>query len=478
MSNVGDEILRRSGKLLFYPQKGPQEDLLKYKSIPEILFGGSRGGGKTAALLGDFVSDVSLYKSHWVGMLFRRTFPELEEVIRQSFEFYPQTGASYNANEKVWRWPNGAKLYLRYMGHPRDATNYQGFNLTWLGWDEIGNFATDEGYTQMIACLRSPHDIPTKRIRATANPGGVGHGWVKARFGIGEHPTGYKLFEQPTGMHRMFIPSRVTDNQILLNADPTYVERLKDIGSPEMVRAWLHGDWDVVAGAYFPEFSQEHVIDAIDPNDIPQHWKIYRAYDHGTYHPFAVLWYTFAGEDKPSLKIKKGSIVILREWYGGNDKDEGLKLSLVDIRDGIVEREADIQRRVEPGPADNQIFENHGGQSIADALALAGVYFSRSDKARIPGWNQVRMRLKERSLLFSRSCRHLVRTLPMLQHDDSRPEDVDTDGSDHLADVVRYISMAWPIIPRYDKKTRKASNIVTFNDLISTEEDLNRRWRI
>ncbi|MFN9913986.1 MAG: hypothetical protein ACK53L_15450, partial [Pirellulaceae bacterium] len=188
-----------------------------------------------------------------------------------------------------------------------------------MGFDEVGNFATDEGFTQMIACLRSPHDVPHKRIRCTANPGGVGHGWVKARYGIGENPQGYKLLEQDTGLHRMFIPSRVTDNQILMKADPTYVQRLHEIGSPEMVRAWLHGDWDVVAGAYFPEFSQEHVIDAIDPDDIPNHWKIYRAYDHGTYHPFAVLWYTYAGEDWRG--IKKGSIVILREWYGGNDKD-------------------------------------------------------------------------------------------------------------------------------------------------------------
>jgi len=604
--NGSDEILRRASKLVWFPQKGPQEDLLKYKSVPEILFGGARGGGKTAALLGDFVSDVSVYKQHWVGMLFRRTYPELEEVIRQSFEFYPQTGASYNANEKVWKWPNGAKLYLRFMGHPRDAANYQGFQATWIGWDELGNFATDEGFTQMIACLRSPHDVPHKRIRCTANPGGVGHGWVKARYGIAENPQGYKLLEQDTGLHRMFIPSRVTDNQILMKADPTYVQRLHEIGSPEMVRAWLHGDWDVVAGAYFPEFSQEHVIDAIDPDDIPNHWKIYRAYDHGTYHPFAVLWYTYAGEDWRG--IKKGSIVILREWYGGNDKDEGLKMSLVDIRDGITERESTIKRRIEPGPADNQIFENHGGQSIADALAIAGVYFSRSDKSRIPGWNQIRMRLREKSLLFTRNCKHLLRTFPMLQHDDRRPEDVDTQGADHCftgdtlvdmpvgqtpiallpeqgyvmthyglaaydkaglkqkdvpvvevsfadgrkvrctpdhrfmthggwveakdlikedgtkiavvdrkkglilvtdvkdagisdvyclrvpslhhfsilggiivhncADVVRYIAMQWPVIPRFDKKKRRDPNAMTYSDLVEAVDDVSNRWRI
>jgi hypothetical protein len=287
---------------------------------------------------------------------------------------------------------------------------------------------------------------------------------------------GYKLLEQDTGLHRMFIPSRVTDNQILMKADPTYVQRLHEIGSPEMVRAWLHGDWDVVAGAYFPEFSQEHVIDAIDPDDIPNHWKIYRAYDHGTYHPFAVLWYTYAGEDWRG--IKKGSIVILREWYGGNDKDEGLKMSLVDIRDGITERESTIKRRIEPGPADNQIFENHGGQSIADALAIAGVYFSRSDKSRIPGWNQIRMRLREKSLLFTRNCKHLLRTFPMLQHDDRRPEDVDTQGADHLADVLRYIAMQWPVIPRFDKKKRRDPNAMTYSDLVEAVDDVSNRWRI
>lgn len=432
----------------------------------------------TAALLGDFVSDVPVYKSHWIGVLFRRTYPELEEVIRQSFEFYPQTGATYNANEKMWKWGNGAKLYLRYMAHPRDATNYQGHQFTWIGFDELGNFATDEGYQKIIATLRSPHNVPLKRIRATANPGGIGHGWVKERFQISNHPEGYKLIETDSGLNRMFIPSRVKDNLILLKNDPSYIDRLKEVGSPEMVRAWLYGDWDVVAGAYFPEFSPEHVTDSIDVEDIPNHWKIYRAYDHGTYHPFCVLWYTFAGEDWKG--IKKGTIVILREWYGGNEKGEGLKMSLVDVRDGVVERESTFRRRVEPGPADNQIFENHGGQSIADAFAVAGIYFARSDKARIPGWNQVRLRLREKSVLITRHCRHLIRTLPMLQHDEAKPEDVDTRGEDHCSDVLRYITMVWPVIPQYHKQAMrgKNGNVATWADLVSAEDDLSRKWRL
>ena len=476
--DIGKEVLRTANRLLFYPQPGPQTDLLAFKAVPEVLFGGARGGGKTAALLGDFVSDVPVYKSHWIGVLFRRTYPELEEVIRQSFEFYPQTGATYNANEKMWKWGNGAKLYLRYIAHPRDATNYQGHAFSWLGWDELGNWATDEGYQKLIATLRSRHNVPLKRIRATANPGGIGHGWVKDRFQIGEHPEGYKIIETESGLNRMFIPSKVKDNLILLKNDPSYVERLKEVGSAEMVRAWLHGDWDVVAGAYFPEFSPEHVTDSIDVVDIPNHWKIYRAYDHGTYHPFCVLWYTFAGEDWKG--IKKGTIVILREWYGGNDKGEGFKMSLVDVRDGIAQREATFNRKVEPGPADNQIFENHGGQSIADAFAVAGIYFARSDKARIPGWNQVRVRLKESSVLIARNCKHLIRTLPMLQHDESKPEDVDTRGDDHASDVLRYICMVWPVIPKFHRNAIKGKNgnVATWAELVEATDDITTKWRL
>ncbi len=153
-------------------------------------------------------------------------------------------------------------------------------------------------------------------------------------------------------------------------------------------------------------------------------------------------------------------------------------MSLVDIRDGITERESTVKRRIEPGPADNQIFENHGGQSIADALAIAGVYFSRSDKSRIPGWNQIRMRLREKSLLFTRNCKHLLRTFPMLQHDDRRPEDVDTQGADHLSDCVRYICMQWPVIPRFDKKKRRDPNAMTYSDLVEAVDDVSNRWRI
>jgi hypothetical protein len=255
--------------LPFFPQPGPQEDLIKYKAVPEVFFGGARGGGKTATLLGDFVQDVGTYKEHWSGVLFRKTYPELEEVIRQSFAFYPQTGAVWKEQAKSWVWPNGAQLKLRYMEHPRDAARYQGHQYTWLGFDELGNWDTDAGFMQLLACLRSPAEVPYKRVRCSGNPGGVGHFWVKDRYGIAENPRGYALLEQPTGLHRMYIPSRVTDNRILMDADPGYVDRLRAVGSPALVKAWLEGDWNVVAGAYFPEWSEEwHVIDPLAGSSI------------------------------------------------------------------------------------------------------------------------------------------------------------------------------------------------------------------
>jgi hypothetical protein len=191
-----------------------------------------------------------------------------------------------------------------------------------------------------------------------------------------------------------------------------------------------------------------------------------------------VLWYTYAGYGIPG--IPKGSIIILREWYGGNAKGEGMKLSLHEIGQGIAERERGL--KVEAGPADNQIYEEHGGMSIAETLAQYGVYFTRSDKARISGWNQLRARLKgdrDKPLIYvTRGCPNVIRTIPLLQHDDKKPEDINTDGDDHCADVVRYVCMEWPIEPQAIKDKEPMRGPQTYAELIEAAEDLvsaNRR---
>lgn len=462
---------------MFTPHVGPQYDLLCARNIPEILFGGARGGGKTATLLGDFLQDVYNYNEHWRGILFRRTYPELEEVIRQSVKFFTPTGAQFFAGTKTWKWKNGASLKLRSLEKKADASKYQGHEYSYIGWDEITNWADHDAYKEIIACLRSSGANMPQRIRATGNPGGRGHQWVKDRWQIGKHKQGWHLIkDENTGLDRLYIPSRTDDNPSLLLNSPNYVRQLRAVGSKELVRAWLEGDWDIVLGAYFDEWNEsQHVIDDIEISDLPRNWKIYRAYDHGSYHPFVCLWYTIAGGGMESEGVKKGSIIFLREYYGGDNDGKGLKMSVDDVALGIKEREKEFNRKVEPGPADNQIFEEDGGRPLSDIMASRGVYFTRSDKRRVTGWNQVRYRLQSNLIKFCRSCVWSITTIPNLQHDDTKHEDVDTTGNDHCGDVVRYSCMAWPVQVQSEVQKEAMRGERTYQELIDAIDDLTNR---
>ena len=166
-----------------------------------------------------------------------------------------------------------------------------------IGFDELGAWPDDRAYKQLIACLRSAQPVEAVRIRATANPGGSGHWWIRSRF-IDPAPKGYvPITDIDTNMTRVFVPSRVQDNRILMVRDPGYVDRLKGVGSPELVRAWLEGDWNLVVGAYFPEFSiNKHVV---EPVELPMYWTRFRAYDHGSARPFSVGWWAVSGGELP-----------------------------------------------------------------------------------------------------------------------------------------------------------------------------------
>lgn len=435
------------------PQPGPQSDAIAADWCPELLYGGAAGGGKSDFLLGDFLQDVPTYGAAWQGALFRRTYPELEELINRSRELFPATGAEWTEQKKTWTWPNGAMLRMRYLEREQDATRYQGHQYTWIGWDELGQWATMFAYRYLRARLRSAKSVPTMRIRCSANPGGVGHHWIKSYF-IDPAPTGFvPLRDDETGMERMFIPSRVTDNRILLANDPGYIGRLKGLGSPTLVRAWLEGDWSVIVGAYFPEFSTDkHVI---APRDLPPSWPRFRALDWGSARPFAVGWWAVSDGSLPAFP--RGALVNYREWYGmqPGQPNVGVKMTAEEVADGILTREAGD--RISYGVADPAIFSEDGGPSIAERMSRRGCHWTKADNARVArngamgGWDQVRARLKGEDgrpmiYLFS-TCTHLIRTLPALQHDDLRPEDVDTDGEDHAVDSARYACMSRPWVP-------------------------------
>lgn len=445
------------------PQLGPQLIAIDSSEfVDEVLYGGARGGGKSDFLLGDFGMDVGIgHGENWRGILFRRTYGELEELIARSksvyYDWFP--GSVYKEGAHTWHFPWGETLRMRYLEKDADADRYQGHQYPWIGWDELGQWATLYAYNKLKACLRSAHNIPNKRIRSSANPGGPGHQVVKAEF-ISAAPPLTMVTDDATEMTRMYIPARVQDNQILLRSDPKYVNRLRGVGSEALVRAWLEGDWDAVEGAYFDCWSNEMVI---KPFTIPEHWTRIRSFDWGSARPFSIGWTAVASEDYlgPSGVVPKNALVRYREWYGvKHDRtgkvspNEGLKMKNPEIAQGILEREMqdDHVNKVfgacHDAVADPSIFKEEGGPSIAEQMFNEGVSWRKADNARISGWQQMRTRMigegKRPMLYIFDTCVDSIRTIPVLQHDEVKPEDLDTDGEDHAADEMRYSCMARP----------------------------------
>lgn len=390
----------------------------------------------------------------------------LDDAIERSEEIYGPLGAKWHDQKKTWRFPWGGRLRFRPLERVTDADKYQGQNLTDACVEEAGQYPESAPIDRLNGVLRSAHGVPTQLL-LTGNPGGAGQGWIKMRY-IDPAPRGMKILKRklPNGRehHYVFIPSRVENNRILLANDPDYINRLYLVGSVELVNAWLEGDWDAIEGAFFGEFSTaKHVV---APVKLPAHWTRFRAMDWGSAKPFCVGWY--AVSDGELAQFPRGALVKYREWYGIKSRSDGsfepnvgLKLSAEEVGAGIRSRTPDGER-IQYGVLDPSAFAENGGPSLASRL---GVVFRPADNKRVAqggamgGWDQVRARLKGEDskpmIYFFSTCVHTIRTLPALQHDVLRPEDVDTEAEDHAPDETRYACMSRPWIAPGKPKTRQ-----------------------
>ena len=488
---------------MWAPQPGPQTDAITARWCAELLYGGAAGGGKSDFLLGDYLQDVPAYASAWRGILFRRTYPELEELIARSKEIYPQTGATWNDQKKVWAWGSGANLKMRYAERDDDVLRYQGHQYTWIGWDELTQWRTLFCYRYLRSRLRSAHDVPTKRIRAAANPGGPGHLEVKNYF-VDPAPGGYVPITDPaTGIERMFIPARLKDNIVLSVNDPSYRHRLAGLGSATLVKALLEGDWSVIEGAFFDCWSdRRHVV---RPFTIPDHWMRFRSADWGSASPFSVGWWAVVSDPHSTENIggdevvlPRGCLVRYREWYGKGQDGAGMKLTAEELGRGIDQREIvgkdekgrPIYENIAYGVLDPSAFKHDGGPSIAERMYTATggrINFRPADNTRVAqrgaigGWDQVRARLVgdgdgDPMLVVFSTCADTIRTLPVLQHDVNRPEDLDTDAEDHAADDVRYgcMSRPWTATKPKTRDAKVDTRKPTLNEVIAEHEKHKR----
>lgn len=431
-------------ELIWKPQP-KQADALSCPAF-ELFYGGAKGGGKSDFLLADYLGGLKHGKDHR-GIIFRRSYSELEELLARSRDIYPAVGGHYHETKRTWSFPNGATLKFRFLERDADVHKYQGHQYTWVGFDELTNWPADYCYVYMISCARSAAGVPVY-VRASGNPGSVGHAWVKQRF-IDDKDPG-KIYTDPeTELTICFIPAKLEDNLRLMTNDPEYEKRLKTLPS-HLYRAYRLGDWDIFAGQVFEEFRREaHVI---DPQPLDPSWIRIASLDWGYQKPFSIGWWAITGD---------GRMIRYREWYGceKDQRNVGIKKAAQDVAKEAWEMS--VSEGCSIMVADPACWTKiDDSPSIADKFAAAGWEMTKGNNDRKSGLSQCHdlMKLKGEDgrpmMLISKVCYGFIRTIPVLVADEKNPEDVDTTGEDHVYDETRYAAMS-----RYvkDPKTHPGS---------------------
>ncbi len=439
--------------IVFRPNKGPQTEFLA-ASEREVFYGGARGGGKSYAMLIDPLRYCD--KSHHRALLLRRSMPELRDMINHSQRLYGRAfpGAKWREQEKEWRFPSGARIEFGYAENLTDVLRYQGQSYTWIGIDELPQYATPEIYNFLRSSLRSVDPEIPVFMRATGNPGNVGSLWVKEMFVDPAEPNeAFKInIDTVAGQKtitRRFIPAKLQDNPYLMQTDD-YLIMLSSL--PEVQRKqFLEGDWGAFENSAFPEFSiTTHVV---QPFDVPRNWLRFRTCDWGYSSAACVLWIAVDFDN---------NFWIYREYY--------TKRVTADIfAKQVLEREQEEYIRY--GILDSSTWARRGdaGPSIAETMIREGCKWrpsDRSPRSRIAGKLELHKQFtldkdtnQPRLKIFS-NCINLIRTLPMLPIDKNNPEDVDTDAEDHAYDALRYGVMSRAMHPhsyaanRYTEKEK------------------------
>lgn len=367
---------------------------------------------------------LALYYPNLRLLLLRRTLPELKENHLLPLQQELHGIATYRDSDKSFTFPNGSRLKLGYCDSESDIFQYQGQEYDVIAMEEATHF-TEAQQQFLTTCNRSTRKDFTPRMYYTCNPGNVGHAWVKRLFidrdyREGEHPEDY-----------VFIPAKVWDNTVLLEANPEYVRTLEAL-PPELRRAHLDGDWNVFAGQFFTSWDErKHVI---DPFPIPDHWLRFRAIDYGL-DRLACLW---------GASDEEGNIYIYNEWCISD-------AIISDAVKGILERSTG-RELCTYGPKDLTARSRETGVPRTETFALCGLPLTVVSNTRIAGWNNMAEWLKIREngeprLRIFRTCRELIHCLPLLQHDEKKPDDVATEPHNitHAPDALRYMLDGRPL---------------------------------
>lgn len=460
----------------------------------EVLFGGAAGPGKSRALRMEAVKICLLYPGMHA-ILFRRTYPELEmEIIRKLLDEVPRELYTYNDTKKRLTFRNGSVLQFGYCDQDRDILRYQGAEFGWIGWDELTHM-NEYPYLYMLSRLRSTDATIWPRVRATTNPGGVGHAWVKTRF-IDAHTWGEVWRPEPTDeeramgikpMTRCFIQATMRDGPYA--SDPGYMARLMAL--PEAERdALLHGNWDAFRGAAFPEWRRE--IHVCKPFAIPKWWRRWRSNDRG--YGDTATWYWLAASPE-------GTVYAYREWActevrPSAQAEEVLRLSTygTEVPGQPPELSPETGEPIREdiaftaAPDDVNTSDPEAGKSWADLYRQGGLR-DLVTVARLPEVRKALLheylapmphpliegRQTARLQVFD-TCRYLIRTLPGLVIDPKNPNKVLSGGEDHGFDGLGHGLQAWH--PQRSKPPEAERGVIASHKDKLAKKHLQHRKRL
>ena len=487
LSALPDPVAPVPSVALSYWRPHPKQEWAMACPADELFFGGAKGGGKSDWLLADFAQQAERYGYAANGVIFRRTQPEFTD-LKQKAQIMYRGVASWREKDATWTWPNGAWLRMRYLDSERDVGRYQGHAYSWIGFDELTEWPMPTAYEFMFSCLRSAAGVPC-RMRATGNPGRPGQGWVKQRFVDTVGP--YKLFRDPvTGLTRVFVPAKLTDNPHLHENDPQYINRLLALSNKQLIKALRDGIWDVFVGQAFDEWNREiHVVNhrtRLDPT-----WPRWASLDWGYSSPFALLYFTAS---------PNGHIYLYREAYGNAHYDDDAKYD--ESEDAATSRLRQHSEKFNEGAriaasriaqkefhfninsgirnlvVDYGINQQHGHDTtIGEQFKRVGWEIIEANKDRIAGkaavhsWLQTIVPTTGRPILqVFDTCINTIRTLPALVYNTRKgnPEDVDTESEDHCYDALRYAAMC--------EMATAPSHTIQVGPQGSTMDDLNNVW--
>jgi hypothetical protein len=419
----------------------------------ECLYEGTRGPGKTDALLMSFAQYVGLgFGAAWTGILFREEYKQLADVVKKSKrwfrQFFPAARFLESHADYKWVFPGGEELLFRVGKTEDDYWSYHGFEVPWLGFEELTNWRSLAFYEMMHSCCRSSQPGMPRMVRATCNPYGRGHAVVKERFNISDDPreNAGRIIRDAQGRERTYVHGDISENTTLLKNDPGYLATLQGTKDPNRRKAWLLGRWDINIGAFLEGAwdPEKHIV---KPFPIPSHWKVWMAMDWGYGKPYSVGWYA---------KDPEGKVYRFRELYGCA-RDENTKKWLPNV--GTKETPDVVAKRIKDREAHDErlglemslritgpdLFAKGGGQygvqnTHAQTFRRQGLAFRpwwAGKGSRKAGALLVKQALELDEFAVFSTCEHFIRTVPTLEPDPDDPDDVDTEGEDHAFDELK-----------------------------------------